>query len=184
MIINKINPKSVQAISEEIEKVKNLEQKNRIIELTLINTDGDISLLSDLLKLLKTNKVKLEVKAQGVISGAGIIILAAGRRGKRVLSAGTTLSFKNFQSDSNTSLLIRILESNYKINAEKLKESLDSKGILGIHKAMQLNLIDKFEFAGKIIKKDSKPKQVKDEISEPVKQTNPSAGKKNNTANG
>lgn len=170
--IKKITDTTVEELDNQIQELKNLPTTPKVLTLNLVDTCGDFSLLSNSLDELRKNKIKLHVTATGNISGAGIILLAAGTRGKRVCISSATLSFDNHKTDNKTQDLINVLETVNKIDRNNLLQSLNSEGVLNTNQIQLLKLCDCITFGGKKIPNPLIPKKATKKSSKKTTQQN------------
>jgi hypothetical protein len=159
--VEKVSMKEIEPLNKKIEELKSSPITNKQIELNLTNTSGDISLVSPILTAIRKNKIKLHVSANGILSGAGIVFLAAGRRGKRESTYGTRLSFKDYTKDPNTVELLNVLKNIYKIDTDKLIASLGVDEQLDANNMNLLKLSDRITYAGRRINNPLIPKKAK-----------------------
>ncbi len=172
--LNTITVKTVQDLGNHIQELKNLQTNPKVLTLNLVDTSGDFSLVSDIIEEIRENKIKLYVNATGKISGAGIILLAAGTKGKRKCTYGATLSFDNHKTDQKTQDLINVLEFGYKIDRNKLLSALNSDGVLSTNHTNLLKLCDRITFGGRRYSNPLIPKKATKKPSKKTKkQKNP-----------
>ena len=152
--------KTIEQLDVKIQELKNSTNPQKTLHLNLMNTSGDVSIISSFLTELRKNKIKLHVSASGNLSGAGIILLTAGRRGKRECSLGTTISLKGHNTDTNTYGVIDILKNIYKIDTVKLLGSLDSEENLTVNNINLFKLCDRIAYGGRRMKNPLLPKKT------------------------